>query len=277
MKKIDIHCHTTNRKVPGTIPKSATIEQITKEMESNEVVLTNLLATYFPHKSSGVSNYRLHNWIKDNPKFCMFGSLDFEHYFYQGINELEELTENKLIKGIKIYTCYQEIDLAGKEFNQVVQLAGKYSLPMMFHVGYSYAAKRKYGKISVATLVKPNDLDEIIAENSSVNFILSHMGKPFFDELIDVVKKYDNVYTDMSGLVDSKYDSKLIPGSLEGVRKFLGECGPSRLLFGTDFPVQTYEDSINFIEKGMEGYSVSDKSKVYYENATKLLKFNLEE
>ena len=91
MKKIDMHCHTSPREIEGIIPKSATIAQITAEMKKHEIERTVLLATYFPHKGSGISNFRLHDWIEGNKKFLMFGSLDFEHYFYQGYNELEEM------------------------------------------------------------------------------------------------------------------------------------------------------------------------------------------
>lgn len=48
-----------------------------------EIEKTVLLATYFPHKESSISNFRLYDWIRDNKRFLMFGSLDFDHFFYQ--------------------------------------------------------------------------------------------------------------------------------------------------------------------------------------------------
>ena len=50
-----------------------------------------------------------------------------------------------------------------------------------------------------------------------------------------------------------------------------GECGPKRLLFGTDFPVQTHEDSILLIEESMKTYSDQDKQDVYHDNAARIL------
>ncbi|MFA5084627.1 MAG: hypothetical protein WC475_04620, partial [Candidatus Paceibacterota bacterium] len=108
MKKIDFHCHTTNRMLESG---DATIGAILKKMEKFEIEKSVLLATYFPHKGSGISNFRLLDWIGGRKELCLFGSLDFKNYFYQGLNELNELAERGDLKGIKIYTCYQDIDL----------------------------------------------------------------------------------------------------------------------------------------------------------------------
>ena len=82
---------------------------------------------------------------------------------------------------------------------------------------------------------------------------------------------FKNVYTDMSGLIDSKYDTIEIPSSVEAIKQFVEQVGPHKLLFGTDFPVQTHEHSILFIEKAMKDFSKKSKQAVYYDNAAKLL------
>ncbi len=272
MRKIDIHCHTTNRKVPDVIPESATTEAILEEMINHDIETTVLLATYFPHKGTGVSNFRLYDWIRGRENdFCMFGSLDFEHYFYQGLNELEELVERAIIKGVKIYTGYQNIDLHSDKFKQIIDLVKNYDMPLMFHTGQSYTSKRKYGKLAITEVAKPTDL-EFIAADYGVQVIMSHMGKPFFKELIEVVKRNENMYADMSGLIDSKFDRDEKFLMVEEIKRFLGECGVKQFLFGTDFPVQTHKDSVYFIEASMKGYTDKEKQAVYYDNARRLLK-----
>jgi predicted TIM-barrel fold metal-dependent hydrolase len=272
MKKIDIHCHTTKRKLKDIIPQSAFLDEIVSEMKIHEIERTVVLATYFPHRQSGTSNFRLSYWIKDKPEFYMFGSLDFEHYYFQGFNELEELSEAGLIKGIKLYTCYQEIDLHSDKMQKIVDLAAKHQLPVMFHSGYSYSTMRTLGRLSISAPVTPADLEFLMRKNAGVNFIISHLSKPFLPELIRVASANRNVYSDMSGLIDSKYDREEIPDAADDVRRFVGECGPQKLLFGTDFPVQTHEDSIHFIEEAMKGYSLKNKEDVYYNNAKRLIR-----
>jgi len=272
MKKIDIHCHSTPRKLQDVVPESASISAISAKMEEHEIEKTALLASYFPHKSSGISNYRLQHWIKGESRFMLVGSLDIEHYFHQGYNELEELAQDNALSGIKLYTCYQQIDLQSEKLQQVGKLAERYQLPVMFHVGYSYTSMRTTGKISIANLIKPSDVARYAEQHPTVPIVLAHMGKPFFEELVQVVNTTPTLYTDMSGLIDSKYGQADKEDCVGEIRKFLELCGPERMLFGTDFPIQTYEDSVYMVEEAMQEFSVQDKEKVYYKNAEGLLK-----
>ena len=201
----------------------------------------------------------------------MFGSLDFDHYFYQGFNEIEELISKDKLRGIKLYTCYQKINLESERVKKIFDLADRYTLPVMFHIGYSFSSQRKYGKPSVEEMVAPGQLEHLARDYPEVDIIVSHLGKPYFKELVTLMKQYNNVHTDMSGLINSRYDREQIPWAIDGIRQVLGELGPQRLLFGTDFPVQTHEDSIYFIEQAMKDYSDFDKHLVYYHNAKTIL------
>ncbi|MBI3633837.1 MAG: amidohydrolase [Candidatus Vogelbacteria bacterium] len=260
-KKIDIHCHTTNRVLRGMCQGTATLNDISALMKEYKVEKTVLLATYFPHRRSGITNFRLYNWIKDRPEFLLFGSLDFQVYFYQGLNELEELAEMGVLRGIKIYTVYQ--DVGEKDLEIVARLAAKYKIPMIFHAGYSHALDKPE-----SLLTKASDIAWV---SEIVPVIVSHMAKPALENLIATIKTHKNLYTDMSGLVNSASEQEDIPSAVEMVKRFLKECGPDKLLFGTDFPVQSHADSVRIIEEAMVGYSDEDKAKVYYGNAAKLL------
>jgi predicted TIM-barrel fold metal-dependent hydrolase len=271
MMKIDFHCHTTKRKVEDLLVESATVETIAEKMKENNIERTVLLATYFPQRGSGVSNFRLLRWIENKPEFVMFGSLDFEHYFHQGMNELTELAEGKLMKGIKVYTGYQQIDLHSAEMNEVVKLASKNNLVMMFHCGYSYSSMRKTGKPTYTGMVRAGDIEFLAKENQNVNFVASHLAKPYSGDLIRVLKENSNVYTDLSGLTDSKNDRKEIPFCVRNVESVLEQAGSEKVLFGTDFPVQTHEDSVYFVEEAMKRFSEKEKQNVYYDNARRLL------
>ena len=201
----------------------------------------------------------------------MFGSLDFEHYFYQGYNELEELDQSKSISGIKIYSNYQQIDPCGEKMLKVAKLASRYDLPLMFHGGESFSAYEKYGKATISNLIMPKEI-EYLAKDYGAEIIISHLCTPFVKELVEVVKNNERIYSDMSGLMNSIHGEQYLQESIDEIKYFLSECGPEKLLFGTDFPVQTHADSVYMIEEAMKNYSIEDKQKVYYDNAKKLLK-----
>ncbi len=287
MKKIDVHCHTTNRILKDAANSDASLEAIAAQMKEYDIIQTVLLATYFPQRGTGISNYRLHHWIEGRSEFSMFGSLDFAHFFYQGYNELEEVADEGLIRGIKLYTAYQPIDFNSDRFKQIAALASEKRLPLMFHGGVSYILWKELGIQGVLALATsanpplpqaakepyktPLEFERVAQTFPAVNIIVSHLCKPFFEEMIAVLKRNDNIFTDMSGILDSKSDSDYRAACVEQVRKFVGECGPGKIMFGTDFPVQTHADSVDFVEKAMKDYAVKDKQAVYFDNANRII------
>ena len=275
MRKIDIHCHTTSRPLPHTVAPDATLDAIRKEMSWHDIWTTVVLASYFPrnNKGSGVSNFRLRNWIDKRGRLenkagtrgtplVMFGSLDFERYFYQGMNELEELAESRDIVGVKIYTGYQVIP--PDDLETVIKLCAHKNLPIMFHTGDCARSETR-------AFARFQELDKFVETYDKVNFIYTHLGNPHISDVMERVKRYKNLFTDMSGLIHSGKDDHEIPECIESVKRFYGECGAGQLMFGTDFPVQTHDHSVLIAEKGLQSAHPSDLQDFYYGNAARLL------
>lgn len=263
LPKVDVHCHTTNRPLKHTVSPDASLPAIQAKMLEFHVVRTVLLATYFPHRSSGISNYRMWDWISSFGKgyFDFFGSLDFEHYFYQGLNELEELNENQALSGVKIYHGYQEIE-DGK-LSKVLDFCSANQLPVIFHTGDCTHMGGKCAGV--------DELDKFVEEYPEVTFIYAHMCNPHIEKAIEKIKRYPNIYTDISGLIHSGKDDHEIPGLVESLKKFHGECGMDRLLFGTDFPIQTYEHTIQIADAAFNHATDQELEKFCWMNADKIL------
>lgn len=266
--KIDIHCHTTDRPLKHTVSSDASLQAIENEATKYNVQRTLLLATYFPHRSSGISNYRLRSWI-DNWKnnylhhFLMFGSLDFEHYFYQGFNELEEMARRETISGIKIYAGYQKIDPS--KLQEVMKLASTFKLPVMFHTGDCTHMSNTYADVE--------EFDYLVEQYEYTNFIYSHMCNPKIDKIIERVKRYKNVYTDISGLLHSGRDDHELPEHVASVRRFYDSCGIDQLMWGTDFPVQTHEHAIYLAEQALHNHANPEELvHFYHATAARILK-----
>ncbi len=267
MKKIDFHCHTTRSVPKHLVSEVADIPAIENLMNKFDVEQTVLIATYFPEKGTGISNFRMYDWIRDSPNIHLFGSLDFGTFYRRDLNELEELAERRIAKGIKVYSGYQDIDYVSDKFSAVLAVARKHGIPVMFHSGYTYVR----GEDRLPDDCHPDLMRRLAQDNPNNIFVASHMANPHIGALIDATKACPNIYVDTSGLINSKSDRKDIPDCIEMIRKYLEECGSSRLLFGTDFPVQTHEDSIYIVEQAMEGFAAVDKRAVYYDNAQRLL------
>lgn len=132
---IDVHAHTSNKKLWNLHTETATIAKLEKLAEQFNVRKIVLMATYFPFKGSGLPNAELLQRIKGNDLFAMFGSLDVSNGMLNGIQELRELADRGEILGIKMYSGYQEFNPSSEEVFPVYELAREFNLPVMFHTG----------------------------------------------------------------------------------------------------------------------------------------------
>src|SRR5262249_41522962 len=69
--------------------------------------------------------------------------------------------------------------------------------------------------------------------------VIAHMGHPWFDEAIQVVRRHPNVYADVSALVGRRW---LLYNALVAAIEYRVA---DKLLFGTDFPFFTAPQTID--------------------------------
>ena len=302
---IDIHAHTSSNTLWGLHTQSATLTDLDRLARLHRVKKIILMATYFPFKGSGLYNRELLRRIKGNPLFAMFGSLDVMNRFSEGLAELRELIDEQMISGIKLYPGYQDFEPSDPGLYAVYELARSAKLPVMFHTGELHHCcsreKRERGEYRCAdfvpdkksSLANSNKIDFLnscwierlqhlsrptrmwgaIRDFPDVIFVLSHLGNPFFKELRQVMRECPNVITDISGqfLSGTEEDSPEYRKELSGeLKKFLKiDRGVERILFGTDFPIQSYKDSIELIK--MLKLSEEEEDFVFYKNGAALL------
>ena len=244
-----------------------------------------LMATYFPLKHSGLHNEELIRRIGDDPLFSCFGSLNMEaEDLSEGIRELEDFADKGLISGIKLYPGYQNILLSEKYFDRVYEIAQAFDLPVACHMGELHhccprgAENHRCGKSNCplderGDLAHPRKIADAAARFPKVKFVASHLANPYFRELRVAMRRYPNIYTDISG--------QFISGSDEDTpeyREFLiGEIkdfllidgGIDRVMFATDFPIQSYADSLKLVKD--LGLNERDEEKILSGNALKII------
>ncbi|MFC1598458.1 amidohydrolase family protein [Patescibacteria group bacterium] len=283
---IDVHAHTSDHSLWDLHTQTATITDLENFAQKHQVKKIILLATYFPFKQRGMTNLALLERIKDNPLFAMFGSLDVMNNFLLGVRELASLARKKKIIGIKLYPGYQVFDPSDSAYFDIYRLAQDFNLPVMFHTGELHhccpTEQRQAGEFSCGDecmidkygyLAIPRAILGATLQFPQVKFIFSHLGNPFFEQLREVMAECSNVYTDISGqfLSASEEDTPEYRQELkEEMLKFLKlKNGIDRIMFGTDFPIQSYQDSIDLV-KALD-LSAEDEAKIFYQNAAKVL------
>ncbi len=286
---IDCHAHTTNSRLWGLHTELATIEEFEKQAKKFGVVKIILMATYFPFKGSGQHNTKLLQKIKGKPLFSMCASLDLsepEPRFF----ELNQVLNEQQVVGIKLYPGYQPVSLQSQKVEVICQLAQKHQVPVVIHSGELHHCCPKNERESglhrcqlhycaidqYQTLSRPKQVVLMAKKFPNVKFVMAHLGNPYFDELRLVMEECPNVWTDISGQLVSGTDE-----DSESYRFMLNQeilqflklpNGQDRLMFGTDFPIQSYQDSLALIK--MLRLNQEDEQKVFWKNANRL--FNLE-
>jgi len=143
------------------------------------------------------------------------------------VDELERMKHDLGLAGCKLGPIYQDVDPLGPEFLRVCEALERLELPMMIHQGTTFA---RAGSLLQA---RPILLDEIALRFPELRIVIAHMGHPFFEEAIAVVRRHPHVYADVSALVSRRW---LLWNALVQAVEY---SVTDKLLFGTDFPFFT--------------------------------------
>ena len=164
---------------------------------------------------------------RDPARLIGFGSVDPSSG--SAIDELERMKGDLGLVGCKLGPIYQNVDPLGPDFLRVCEALERLELPMLIHQGTTFA---RAGSLLQA---RPILIDEIALRYPKLKIVIAHLGHPWFDEAIAVVRRHPHVYADVSALVSRRW---LLYQALVSAIEYRVE---HKLLFGTDFPFFTGE------------------------------------
>jgi uncharacterized protein len=157
---------------------------------------------------------------------------------------LEERIRDGVIKGIKLYPGYEPYSITDPSLESVYRLAAKHRVPVMIHTGDTYSKSAK------VRLAHPLLVDDVAVDYPDVNFVMCHLGNPWFHDAAEVLYKNDNVYGDLSGLALGEFSNefeKYVVRRLKDMILHMGDPG-RQLLYGSDWPLVRMAPYIKFLE-----------------------------
>ncbi len=161
--------------------------------------------------------------------------------------QLEEELKKQSVVGIKIYLGYYDFYAFSQVYHPVYELAKAYSLPVVFHTGDTFSEK------GLLKYSHPLTIDEVAVAFRDVNFVIAHFGDPWVLDAAEVVYKNDNVYADLSGLINGTEEDvdNLLQGRyfdhLLHALAYLDNY--KKLIFGTDWPIVAIRPYIKLIRQ----------------------------
>ncbi|WP_353892602.1 amidohydrolase family protein [Proteinivorax hydrogeniformans] len=176
----------------------------------------------------------------------------------------EKILDNKVV-GFKLYPGYYPVTVDDDVYQPVYDLAEKYKMPIVIHMGDTFCP---YGHIKYS---QPLTLSEVVLHRRNVNFIVAHFGNPWVLDTAMLVANNPNVYTDLSGIFIGDKEDVLEDKNkpvYNNIKTGIAYCeNYEKLLFGSDWPLVKLKPYIDFVKKIIPK---ENHQQVFHDNALKL-------
>ncbi|MHC3426699.1 MULTISPECIES: amidohydrolase family protein [unclassified Streptomyces] len=159
------------------------------------------------------------------------------------------------LRGIKIMPMYAGFDPADPEYDDLFGYAEEHGLPLLVHTGTTFVSQ------APLEYAMPRHLDWVAIRHPELRMVLAHLSHPFEGECVAVIRKHPHVYADISAL-------HYRPFQLWHSLRLVQDYGVwDKLLFGSDYPFTTVNDSIEGLRRiarvpGIPGLDPLDQDAV---------------
>ena len=147
--------------------------------------------------------------------------------------ELRKGIEELGLRGVKMMPMYAGFDPRDERCQPIYAYCQEQKLPILFHSGTTFNQDAPLG------YTRPWLWDEVGMRYPELRMILAHVGHPFGEECLVVIRKHPHVYADISALFYRPWQfyNMLIAAQEYNVT--------NKLFFGTDYPFARALESIN--------------------------------
>jgi predicted TIM-barrel fold metal-dependent hydrolase len=144
------------------------------------------------------------------------------------MSDLEHAVEDWGAQGIKMSSLYMEFKPDSEEYFKLYQRIEELGLVIMWHQGASFEARE--GPLEWA---RPWMLDKVARTFPGVKIVISHFGFPWMREVVALLRKRPNIYTDVSCLATRTW---VLYNALVDAVQYDAE---DKVFFGSDYPLVT--------------------------------------
>lgn len=261
---IDCHTHINNYHHEDVDSLRASVENLQQEMRRNRVDIALVLTSYkvSPGRPSTEATVEATRSLKH---IRVVAGIPFGTLANGGLAALRKGLREGDLRGLKLYPGYEPYYPNDPALEPVYRLAEEFDVPVMIHSGDTFTPG---GKLKYA---HPLQVDEVAVDHPGVNFVICHLGSPWFRDCMEVVYKNKNVYTDISGLVLGDFSDRFESYMEKQLQEMLVYgVEPDKVLFGSDWPIASMESYLQFMEE--MHLPERDRRKIMWENAAKLFK-----
>jgi len=186
-----------------------------------------------------VPNDRVAEHVRSAPeRLIFFASVDPGRPDY--VQELERCHQQLRCQGLKLAPIYQGVHPLDQRYRHVYAYCQKHGLPIVIHMATTFSSG------TPLEYARPAHIDQVAVDFPDLKIVMAHMGHPWEGETIAVIRRNANVYADISALYYRPWQF------YNSMRLLVEYHAETKVLFGSDFPFTTTEDSL----KGFRGMNM---------------------
>jgi predicted TIM-barrel fold metal-dependent hydrolase len=144
---------------------------------------------------------------------------------------LEEAVTTLGLRGLKLGPCYQHFHPHDNACFDLLEVAAAHRLPVIWHQGTTFTPS------AIVDYSRPLQLDAVARRFPDLPMWIAHMGHPYAEEAVTVIRRHQHFYLDVSALNTRPWQLAQALTYAKEYRVF------DRLLFGSDYPFSTIADT----------------------------------
>jgi Predicted metal-dependent hydrolase of the TIM-barrel fold len=258
LKIIDVHTHILN-------------EEFYNDYNRNfEKILCINFFEGFANGEVVLDNKKFEEVVAGHENLYAVEPIDYTRDVTARLRELDGMMDkpNK-IKAVKLYTGYQHFYPDDEKILPVYSFCARHGIPAVFHSGVTYTYRDSRAMLDYS---RPLHIDKAAVLFPDVKFVISHLGFPYLLEAATVACKNENVYTDVSGTLESMV---CYPAYLDDLKRLLLYYPglSDKLMFGTDYlgPDSTLTEVDGYLKLVGDAFpDEAAREKVFYTTAKKV-------
>jgi hypothetical protein len=243
---------------------------MTPVREMHEAALERLPESQRSGAHSGIASQmadrqrRRNRWTcelaSEHPELVAFPSVDPVMPPDEMAAEVETCAKEFGAKGIKLHPAEGHYFPTDRRLWPVYEKAQKLGLPIISHGGLFMMSPD-------VPYTRPSNFEGVLESFPGLRLVIAHLGHGFWDESVELAKKYRNVYFDTSAVVSGVKHVRVLTDD-EAV-DLIRRLGVDRVMFGSDYPwFSPVMDLKRFM--GLP-FTPSEKEKLLGANAQRIL------
>jgi predicted TIM-barrel fold metal-dependent hydrolase len=232
----------------GGMRATHTAANLARDMDDLHIAHSVLLPIDFPWLSDNAGTWL--QAVAGDPRFLCYGSV---HPFARGRAARLDRQRALGATGLKLHPNIQAVAPEGERAMQLYRMCEERRMIVFWHCG-PVGIEPLHGRI----LTQVRRYERPIRELRGCTFVLGHAGALQNEEALELARRHENVYLEISGQ------------SIERIRRMI-ERGPvERMVFGTDWPWYHQAIGLAKVYLATEGNERARRA-ILWDNAARLL------